>query len=89
MEVEALIRSLQRSQATNYLYVTSAALFMWDHIVTFQDEVELVWSSHWGAGKVLFLVVRYMTWPEVIAAASQEIFHIKLALCQPLFEYVV
>ncbi|EJD35179.1 hypothetical protein AURDEDRAFT_175757 [Auricularia subglabra TFB-10046 SS5] len=87
--VELLVRSLQRSLASQYLDVISAVLFIWDHIVTFDQEVELVWPSRWGAGKILFLLVRYITWPDVLSSMSKSIFHLDAAVCQPLFEYVV
>lgn len=40
---------------------------MYDHALTFLDEVELVWPAPWGAGKILFLLTRYMTWPELLS----------------------
>lgn len=86
-QTEALARSLLRSEAAKYLHVASAALFMWDHIVTLQQEFDLVWRSRWGVGKILFLVVRYMTWPEVMIAVYREIVQRQPALCHPFFVY--
>lgn len=41
---------------------------MYDYAVTLLDEVQLVWPAAWGPGKILFLLARYMTWPEVSLA---------------------
>lgn len=38
---------------------------MYDYAVTLPGEIQLVWPAAWGPGKVLFLLARYMTWPEV------------------------
>lgn len=40
--------------------VATAALFMWDYLITLGMEIELIWPSQWNVIKVLFLVQRYM-----------------------------
>jgi hypothetical protein len=32
---------------------------MFDYLLTFRDEVELVWKSRWSTGKLLFFLTRY------------------------------
>lgn len=45
-----------------YVGVAMACLCVWDHIISFDEEVRLVWkSSGWNLVKVLFLVIRYGT----------------------------
>ncbi|KAF8911520.1 hypothetical protein CPB84DRAFT_1842022 [Gymnopilus junonius] len=40
--------------------VAAAAMYIWDYVLTFGMEVDLVWSSRWNIIKVLFLVQRYL-----------------------------
>jgi len=40
-------------------FVSSAALIIYDHILTFRREIEFVWHSPWTYTKVLFLLIRY------------------------------
>ncbi|KAJ7254815.1 hypothetical protein C8J57DRAFT_611006 [Mycena rebaudengoi] len=35
--------------------------FIYDHIVCFPDEVELMWKSRWGLAKVIYLFNRYFS----------------------------
>ncbi|KAH8118864.1 hypothetical protein DFH11DRAFT_1502867 [Phellopilus nigrolimitatus] len=39
--------------------VSSSTIIAYDHLITFEDEVRLIWRSRWSAGKVLFLISRY------------------------------
>lgn len=41
---------------------------IYDYVLTLPSEIILVWSGPWGPGKALFLLTRYMTWPEVVLA---------------------
>lgn len=34
--------------------------------MTLGDEVSVIWPASWGAGKILFLAARYLTWPELV-----------------------
>lgn len=43
----------------------AATLFFYDHLLTLFAEIDLVWRAKWNTGKVLFLLVRYMMWPEL------------------------
>lgn len=56
------------------MHVASACLFVYDHLTTLADEVELIWNSPWGAGNVLFLASRYIAYPEFILALYIELF---------------
>ncbi|KDQ51715.1 hypothetical protein JAAARDRAFT_503028 [Jaapia argillacea MUCL 33604] len=44
----------------HYLPSIAATLIaVYDHIITFDQEVELIWRKRWSISKVLFLMVRY------------------------------
>jgi hypothetical protein len=36
-------------------------MFIWDYIITFRMEVDLVWKSKWNFMKGLYLFQRYLT----------------------------
>ncbi|THH07271.1 hypothetical protein EW145_g3493 [Phellinidium pouzarii] len=36
------------------------ATFVYDWLLTFQDEIELIWRAEWTLGKVVFLLTRYL-----------------------------
>jgi hypothetical protein len=38
--------------------VSAAAVTLWDHILTFHAEIELLRERKWSFGKILFLLVR-------------------------------
>jgi len=66
MDNAALIYYLQRQiRLVDYVYVCAGAVYLYDYILTLHLEVKLVWFSRWTYTKVLFLVVRYMTFVNV------------------------
>jgi len=44
----------------------SCALFVWDYIITFGMEVDLVWRSKWGFVKGLYLIQRYLPFIDTV-----------------------
>ena len=76
---------------------------MYDYVVTLPDEIELVWPASWGPGKILFLLARYVTWPEVTLAiyrsshpfaftlltdlCPEQLFDIPATQCHSFFTY--
>jgi len=46
-------------QTVTYVDLVAATLVIYDYVLTFRDEVELVWSTKWNIGKVLFVATRY------------------------------
>lgn len=48
------------SQLTQSLSVAASAVFVYDYLLTFPMEVELIWGSRWNAIKIIFIVQRYM-----------------------------
>ncbi|EGN91710.1 hypothetical protein SERLA73DRAFT_192123 [Serpula lacrymans var. lacrymans S7.3] len=47
--------------STNYVGLAGFTLLVWDHLITFADEVEFIWQGRKGALVYLFLLNRYMT----------------------------
>ena len=41
-------------------------MFLWDYILTFQMEVDLVWKSKWNFMKALYLFQRYLPFFQII-----------------------
>ncbi|EPS97858.1 hypothetical protein FOMPIDRAFT_90074 [Fomitopsis schrenkii] len=50
---------LDDEQAMNYLTVFSLTLVLYDHILTFDAEIDYFWSGSWCLSRVLFLLGRY------------------------------
>ncbi|KAI0341509.1 hypothetical protein BDW22DRAFT_1359098 [Trametopsis cervina] len=44
----------------NYCSVSARALFLWDYVITLQDEVQYVWGRKFSAATLLFLLNRYV-----------------------------
>ncbi|KZV77834.1 hypothetical protein EXIGLDRAFT_694447, partial [Exidia glandulosa HHB12029] len=55
-------------QTLNSFTIAGAILFLWEHIITSNEEFDVIWKSSWSLGKVLFLLQRYLVWPELIGA---------------------
>ncbi|KLO07524.1 hypothetical protein SCHPADRAFT_644826 [Schizopora paradoxa] len=51
---------LRDMQLSKYVNVATFALLIYDYVATLPDEINYVWPSKWNAGKVLYLVQRYM-----------------------------
>jgi len=54
------VRGFENLRTETYLDVASAALLVYDFILTFQSEVTLIWPSKWNVVKVLFFLTRYL-----------------------------
>ncbi|KZT20881.1 hypothetical protein NEOLEDRAFT_1140217 [Neolentinus lepideus HHB14362 ss-1] len=59
----ALVREIQQ---TRYAELASSIIVIYDHLITLDQEIELIWKSHWTIGKVLFLINRYYALASVI-----------------------
>ncbi|KIJ65807.1 hypothetical protein HYDPIDRAFT_109835 [Hydnomerulius pinastri MD-312] len=46
---------------TNCLAFSSVSLVLWDHVITFGQEVECFWSGEWNISRALYLTIRYLT----------------------------
>ncbi|KAJ7917200.1 hypothetical protein B0H13DRAFT_1995645 [Mycena leptocephala] len=52
-----IFTGLQDIQATRFAQLASSAIIIFDHIITLDEEVELIWKSPWSMGKALFFIV--------------------------------
>jgi len=59
-----LLPNLQISQA-----VIAVTLVLYDHILTFHDEVEYIWGARKWSNKLIFLVNRYIVEAALIGTA--------------------
>jgi len=46
--------------------VMSSAMFIWDYLLTFRMEVDLVWKSRWNLTKALYLLQRYLPFIDTV-----------------------
>jgi len=46
--------------------VAAATIFIWDYILTFGMEVELVWKSKWNLMKGLYILQRYLPFIDTV-----------------------
>ncbi|KAJ7676849.1 hypothetical protein DFH06DRAFT_614657 [Mycena polygramma] len=56
-----LLELIADSRLTGYLAVASLCVLIYDHIVCFPQEVELMWNSRWGLAKGVYLWNRYFS----------------------------
>ncbi|EJD35185.1 hypothetical protein AURDEDRAFT_175763 [Auricularia subglabra TFB-10046 SS5] len=88
-ELQPLFQSLERAKVVYYMHVAATCVFVYDHLTTFADEVDTVWPAPWRAGKIFFLVERYVTWPELILTVYMELADIESHACHAVFTYIV
>lgn len=67
--------------------VAAATLFTYDYFTTLAAEVDLVWRGRWGVGKILFLMSRYVMWPEVVLVFYYALFKDAPTHCRFTFTY--
>ncbi|CAL1711015.1 unnamed protein product [Somion occarium] len=67
MDLGQLLRSgYQDVQTIRYAELASSTIIVLDHLITLDQEIELIWKSGWSVGKCLFLLNRYYTLAVVI-----------------------
>ncbi|KDQ58917.1 hypothetical protein JAAARDRAFT_33636 [Jaapia argillacea MUCL 33604] len=54
-----LVGLLVDIQVSRLCRASATAAALYDHLITFSDEVELIWKQRWSIAKVLFFVTRY------------------------------
>ncbi|KAK0214763.1 hypothetical protein IW262DRAFT_1402659 [Armillaria fumosa] len=70
------------NRATSMSYVSALTLVVYDIIVSFGQEVELVWRSQWSSPKMLYFLARYYavvylsitTWVNISEEPSDKLF---------------
>ncbi|OBZ71234.1 hypothetical protein A0H81_08567 [Grifola frondosa] len=55
------VEDFSRTVLTNYIGVASYTVLVWDHLITFADEVRYVWNGRKGPLIWLFFLNRYLT----------------------------
>jgi len=55
----SILLGLKGLQTTRYARLASNSIIIFDHAMTFDREVELIWKSRWSFPKILFLLNRY------------------------------
>jgi hypothetical protein len=58
---DIFIAIVQDIQSTRYAELASTVVVVYDHLITLDGEVELIWKSSWSMGKTLFVLNRYYT----------------------------
>ncbi|EJD38842.1 hypothetical protein AURDEDRAFT_146763 [Auricularia subglabra TFB-10046 SS5] len=86
--LQHLPASLSRARVVHSVHLSAACLFVYDHLTTFSEEVDLVWTARWGPGKILFLLARYPAWPELLSTMYIELFDVRPSVCHGVFTYM-
>ncbi|KAH7907647.1 hypothetical protein BJ138DRAFT_1159642 [Hygrophoropsis aurantiaca] len=73
MADSALIQRLQMEQTAAYLAAAGAALVAYDQVLTFSQEVNLVWNRQWSFMTALYIIARYIGSLFVIGYAAMYI----------------
>ncbi|TFK48721.1 hypothetical protein OE88DRAFT_1737495 [Heliocybe sulcata] len=61
MDGTSLSEDLKWTEITIYMGFAAFSILIWDHVVTFGDEVELLWKGNHGLFTHLFFLNRYIT----------------------------
>ncbi|KAH9987096.1 hypothetical protein BJV77DRAFT_802721 [Russula vinacea] len=59
-DINLVATDYRNSVTTKYVGVAAFTVLVWDHILTFSDEVEYIWKGGKGLNVYLFLVNRYL-----------------------------
>lgn len=86
--VNLLASAIHDIQAIRYSQLASGTIILYDHLVTLDDEVELIWKSSWSWGKGLFIINRYYAMISVIVN-TYGLFspHLSNAFCLNFFRW--
>ncbi|EJD03598.1 uncharacterized protein FOMMEDRAFT_27543 [Fomitiporia mediterranea MF3/22] len=88
------ILSLNSARLVNALFsiltcleVMSVTLLAYDFLLTFIDEVRLIWPAKWNMGKVMFFLTRYPVFLEVISILIRIMYpNFRPTLCKPIYQ---
>lgn len=59
-KLHEIVQALQDAQATRYLTAVGFVVLLYDHVLTFVDEVKLIWAAPVSFPKYAFLFNRYL-----------------------------
>ncbi|KAF8515178.1 hypothetical protein JB92DRAFT_81159 [Gautieria morchelliformis] len=61
MPQHQLLVLVRDSKVTEHATVASTALLYYDTVLTFSDEVEYVWGQRLSWGRIIYLIIRYLS----------------------------
>lgn len=64
--LDLLVQAVSISHSTRYSELASSTIIVLDHLLTIDQEIELIWNAHWSIGKVLFIMNRYYSLCSVV-----------------------
>lgn len=64
--LDLLVEAVRISHLTRYSELASSTIIVFDHLITLDQEIDLIWNAHWSIGKVLFIVNRYYSLCSVV-----------------------
>ena len=64
----------------------ACTVFLWDYILTFGMEVDVVWTSKWNFMKGLYLFQRYLPFTELIWLVLER--QSDVASYRPMFNFI-
>ncbi|KAJ7155282.1 hypothetical protein C8R46DRAFT_1356500 [Mycena filopes] len=65
-----LLQLIADSRLTGYLAMAALCVLIYDHLVCFEKEVDLMWRSRWGLAKIVYLWNRYFSLVAISLNAS-------------------
>ncbi|EJD44944.1 hypothetical protein AURDEDRAFT_166131 [Auricularia subglabra TFB-10046 SS5] len=86
--LQPIFRSLERAKVVYFMHISATCVFIYDHVTTFSDEVELIWPTAWHAGKIFFMIERYLTWPELLLNVYIELADVEPKFCHNAFTVI-
>jgi len=63
----------QQRLVVDPLVMSAVALFIYDYLLTLDREINLIWFSPWTYTKVLFLLVKYLTFADTFLLLYNQI----------------
>ncbi|KAG1738374.1 uncharacterized protein EDB91DRAFT_457133 [Suillus paluster] len=54
---------INSARFNSYFLVAACAAVIYDWVLTFEEEIELIWRQRWSLITVLYLVIRYIGIP--------------------------
>jgi len=64
--LDVLFQALRDIETTRYAQLASSVIIIYDHTITFGDEIYLIWGASWSLGKGLFILNRYFALSSVL-----------------------
>lgn len=72
-ELQQLEQYMVFDTVVRQLGVSAAALYVWDFVLTFHDEVNILWGTRWTTSRILFFINRYFGLAAIIASTFFDV----------------